>query len=68
MRKQVKCQSGVQGWQCHLQENYPSFGDFQHYAELYGLHTRLGYDSPWEAWRTNPLIQGSVNPTDFRKV
>lgn len=66
--KQVKCKSGLTGWQCRLQENYKDFADFEHYSNLRDLHTRLGYITPQAAWDDNPVIQGSVNPSDFRKV
>ena len=64
----VKCKSGIMGWQCNLQDNYADFEDFKMYADLWGLHTRLGYKTPKSAWKANPLIQGSVIPGDFRKV
>jgi len=66
--KRVKCKSGIEGFQGHLQENYSSYLEFESYSEMFGLHVRLGYDSPAEAWEYNPLIQGSVNPSDFRSV
>ena len=66
--KQVKCKSGLTGWQCHLRENYDSFEEFKRLSEMYGLHTRLKFKSPEDAWYVNPLIQGSVNPGDYRRV
>ena len=68
MHQRVKCRSGLTGYQCRLHENYADFDEFAHYAETYGLHTRLGYRTPKAAWEANPMIQGSVNPNDFRKV
>ena len=35
---------------------------------MYGLHTRLGYKTIVGAWRANPVVQGSVDPSDFRVV
>lgn len=64
----VTCKSGLKGWRCHLRENYASFGEFSKYSEIQGLHDRLGYESPREAWDANPLVEGSVNPTDYRVV
>lgn len=66
--KRVICKSGIEGWQCRLQKNYSSFEDFEYYAELRGLHTRLGYNTPIEAWEANPQIRGSINPDDYCKV
>jgi len=66
--KQVKCKSGLTGWQCKLRKNYTSFEEFTGYAEIYNIHKRLGYKTPKNAWKANPLIQGSTNPTDLRKV
>ena len=65
---QVKCKSGLRGWQSPLRDNYADFAEFERYAETYGLHRRLGYRSPRAAWNANPTVQGSVNPSDFRKV
>lgn len=67
--KRVKCQSGIMGTQCKLRDNYD--GDavvWEMASELYGLHTKLGYETPELAWADNPTIQVSVNPSDFRKV
>lgn len=35
---------------------------------MYGLHARLGYTTALKAWHNNPEVQGSVNPSDFRRV
>ena len=64
----VICKSGLRGWRCRLQENYADEADFAAYAETYGLHTRLGYKTIHGAWRANPIVEGSVEPSDFRKV
>ncbi len=56
-------------WQARLRDNYDNnFEQWQAYAEIYGLCERLGFDSPEEAWEANPVIQGSVNPADFKIV
>ncbi len=55
-------------WKAKLQSNYKNLAEFKAYAETYGLHVRLGYNTPEEAWEANPLIQGSVKPEDFKKV
>jgi hypothetical protein len=65
---QVKCKSGLTGYQCRLQNNYAGLAEFERYAETYGLHSRLGFKTPRAAWDANPTIQGSVEPSDFRKV
>jgi hypothetical protein len=66
--KQVKCKSGLTGWQARLRKVYDSFVEFSRLCEIYNLHIRLGYKSPETAWRYNPTIQGSVNPSDYRKA
>jgi hypothetical protein len=63
--KRVICQSGLSGWQCHLRKNYGSLRNFKKYAETYGLLERLGFSSCEEAWKKNPIIEGSVNSEDF---
>lgn len=64
--RRVKCDSGLPGWQCRLRENYSSYDEFEAFSETYGLAERLGFDSPLDAWDANPLIQGSVEPSDYR--
>lgn len=68
MRTRVKCKSGLTGWQCRLQYNYTDFEHFKSYSDIYALAEKLGYDSAEDAWDDNPLIQGSVDPSDFCKV
>jgi hypothetical protein len=67
MRK-VRCQSGLMGWRCFLQENYTDFEDFQYYDDLYALAKRLGYENAESIWKQNPLIESSVEPYDLRVV
>jgi ribosomal protein L6P/L9E len=67
--KRVKCKSGIEGWQMRLKMVYVgNYDEWVQYAELYGLHIKLGYDTPHDAWLANPMVQGSVNPSDFCKV
>ena len=66
--KQVKCKSGITGWQCKLQKNYHNFEEFERYCEVWAIHTRLGYKTIKGCWKANPTIQGSVNPSDLRVV
>ena len=65
--KTVTCKSGIKGWQCRLQDNYDSYLQWEDYSNLRNLHQRLGYKTPKTAWQRNPIVQGSVNPSDFRK-
>lgn len=64
----VKCKSGLMGWHSRLHTQYTNFLEFEKYSELVGLPQRLGYVSPEEAWKANPIIEGSVEPSDYRKV
>lgn len=66
--KQVKCKSGLTGWQERLRKVYNTFEEFEGYCENYSISERLGYNSPQEAWDANPTIQGSVRPEDCRVV
>lgn len=66
-RTQVKCQSGQTGWRRTLHENYENDKErWLSFSETYGLAHRLGFDSAEEAWEENPIIEGSVIPSDFR--
>lgn len=66
--KTVRLSSGVKGWQGKLHENYVSFQEFFEYDKMYGLAKRLGFSSAVTAWNHNPVIQGGVNPSDFKLV
>jgi len=56
-------------WQSTLHENYDDdFGQWLAYSDMYGLAARLGYATAEEAWRANPTVQGSTDPTDFKVV
>jgi hypothetical protein len=68
MSRTVTCRSGLRGWQQKLQDNYGSLEEFVAYAGTYGIHTRLGYATPQEAWDANPTIRGSVDPDDLEVV
>jgi hypothetical protein len=62
------CRSGIDGYQCHLQDNYNSYEEWKAYADMYGLHHKLGFTSIRKCWDANPEIQGSVHPEDFCKI
>ncbi len=66
--KRVKCISGIEGWQDKLQNVYPNLDEFRDFASTFGVHKRLGFASPKDAWDANPVIQGSTNPVDYRSV
>lgn len=66
--KRVKCKSGLVGWQNKLQKNYSSLEEFAYYSEQYGIHKRLGFASSEEAWNANPIIKGSIIPSDLEVV
>ena len=55
-------------WRASLKNEYENFEEFAAYDEIYGLAKRLGFDSAEEAWEANPLIQGGVNPEDYKRV
>ena len=46
MRNNVKCRSGLRGWQSRLQEVYANFEEFLAYAETFGTHLKLGFKLP----------------------
>jgi hypothetical protein len=66
--KRVKRRSGLRGWQCCLRDNYASYDEWEQYAYMWGLHLKLGYKTPQNAWRANPVVQGSVSAADYCKV
>lgn len=66
--KRITCKSGLTGWRGRLHKVYGSYLSWENSALMYGLHTRLGYKTPKTAWLRNPEVEGSVNPSDYRKV
>ena len=64
----VRCQSGLMGWRTRLRNNYSDFAEFARYDAAFSMSDRLGYGHSEAAWRGNPVVEGSVNPADYRKV
>lgn len=60
--------TGLTGWRNNLQNIYRDFREFKSCCDIYGLHERLGYRNPKEAWDANPVIEGTVDPQDYRNV
>lgn len=67
-RYRVRCQSGLMGWRSRLRVNYVDFAEWNSCSNLYDLAGRLGFADTAKAWRANPVIEGSVDPSDFRRV
>jgi hypothetical protein len=55
-------------WTGRLQKQYVDFEEFAAYNEMYDLARRLGFESAEEAWEANPLITGSTEPGDYRRI
>lgn len=51
-----------------LWDIYTNEEEWTSYAEMYGLHTRLGFSDPHEAWIRNPEVAGSCDPRDYRVI
>ncbi len=64
----VRCKSGSWGWRTRLRNNYKDEDEWITWNNHYGLAARLGFKSAHAAWLRNPVIEGSVIPSDFRKV
>jgi hypothetical protein len=64
----VRCQSGLFGHRNRLRFDYRNYAEFKTYSETFGLAGRLGFASALAAWRANPIIEGSIEPSDFRLV
>lgn len=60
--------TGLSGWQNNLREIYREFREFESCDDVYGNAFRLGYNSAKEAWDANPVIEGTVDPRDYRNV
>jgi hypothetical protein len=66
--KNIITTSGHRGWQAKLQDVYVDFAEFLAYCVIYKIHTRLGYRTAIGAWKSDPVIQGSIFPSDLRRV
>ena len=55
-------------WKMKVRKVYASLDELKAYDNIYHIAARLGYSDCETLWNDNPLIQGSVNPQDFRKV
>jgi len=55
-------------WTGKLQNSYTDFDEFQSFDTIYHITERLGYDDPERLWNDNSVIQGSVNPADFKII
>lgn len=53
------------GWKARVREVYASLEELQRYDEMYGIVERAGFESAEELWEANPMIGGSVQPSDF---
>ena len=65
--KRIICKSGAIGYRMKLQSSYKDFEEFESYSNMYGLHEKLGYKTAKNAWNKNPSIEGSTNPSDYRR-
>lgn len=66
--RHVRTRSGLMGWRTRLQENYGSYDQWESYNRVYMLAEKLGYPDTLTAWDANPVVEGSTNPADYRKV
>lgn len=71
MKHGIICDSGLKGWRDFLCNTYSDFESFLSYNATHGVGRLTGLDDPdeddlLELWERNPLIQGSVEPSDFR--
>ncbi len=66
--RNLKLKSGRYGWRGRLREVYANFAEFESYSRIYGIAKRIGYKTTAGAWRVNPIIEGSTNPVDLRRV
>ena len=64
--KQIKCKSGITGWQDYLKSVYSSKEEFLAYNDIYGIAKRFGYNDAEACWNANPLVEGSTDPSDLR--
>jgi uncharacterized protein (DUF2147 family) len=53
------------GSKYRLRKPYANFEDFEMWSDIYGIASRLGFDSAKKAWDANPIVRSSVNPSDL---
>ncbi len=64
----VRTQSGIWGWRSRLRTQYSGFPEFNRNNQYFNLAARLSYETATDAWLANPVIEGSTNPSDYRRV
>lgn len=63
--RRVRCKSGQMGMRQRLQARYEfNYDAWESYSNMYGLAQRLGGETK-ELWDKNPIVDSSVNPSDF---
>lgn len=55
-------------WKARVQSTYESLKELRQYNRVYAVAKRCGYRSAKAMWEANPVIGGSVDPSDFGKV
>lgn len=64
----MRGQSGLKLWRARVRTTYRTLAELRSYNRIYGIAKRLGYRNALTLWRDNPMIGGSVNPSDFRII
>lgn len=55
-------------WKARVQDTYDSVTELAAFNACYNVAQRCGYVTAQEMWDANPVIGGSVDPSDFGKV
>lgn len=53
-------------WNSRVRKLYGTFQTLQSYDSAYGIAQRLGFPTCSSLWKDNPVIQGSVHPSDLK--
>lgn len=69
----VRCRSGLMGWRARLRNIHKSLSSLESAERCYGFARRIGLredscKAMLKLWERNPIIEGSVNPSDLRRV
>jgi hypothetical protein len=55
-------------WKDKVRDVYGSLEELQSYDRHYSIAKRCGYSDCQSLWEANPVICGSVNPSDFGRA
>lgn len=64
----IRGKSGLKMWTSRVRKLYATLEECEAYCSAYGIADRLGYPDARALWDANPVIGGSVIPSDLKVI